>query len=396
MKTLYLHIGTPKTGTSALQSFLLSNSELLESRGACYRQMPWEYPRDASQRRNGHFLIGRVYDGSGNSDQEARNERIEEGMKTVMEWFRTCDTVILSDESLWNALFRKNHRGLLLYLRKFCTVNGISLKIIVYLRRQDEYVISWWKQKIQSGSRLAEWEIFMEHLPYQKLNLDYYAHLCDIADIVGKENVIVRRYEKGRWKEKHETIFSDFLGAIGMKDTDGYRVVQEYVNTSLEPNYAEIKRVMNQILPPGDTRPYSWQSSWLSDIAAKCSELPRVRRYRCDMMSAEERRQFLAVYEDGNRKVAREFLGEDGELFSQESEPLPKWEKNNPVQYDDTLLFVGCGMLSNKRDTIMLEKRVDRLEKNVERHEKEYHSQKEPQKTGMVLGTLRRKRKDAR
>ena len=72
MKTLYLHIGTPKTGTSALQSFLLSNSELLESRGACYRQMPWEYPRDASQRRNGHFLIGRVYDGSGNSDQEAR------------------------------------------------------------------------------------------------------------------------------------------------------------------------------------------------------------------------------------------------------------------------------------------------------------------------------------
>ena len=33
MKTLYLHIGTPKTGTSALQYFCAGNRKILEEKG---------------------------------------------------------------------------------------------------------------------------------------------------------------------------------------------------------------------------------------------------------------------------------------------------------------------------------------------------------------------------
>lgn len=36
MKTLYLHIGTPKTGTSAIQIFCKDNQETLKKQGYYY------------------------------------------------------------------------------------------------------------------------------------------------------------------------------------------------------------------------------------------------------------------------------------------------------------------------------------------------------------------------
>ena len=35
-KTLYLHIGLPKTGTTSIQNYLFENREALMQRGVCY------------------------------------------------------------------------------------------------------------------------------------------------------------------------------------------------------------------------------------------------------------------------------------------------------------------------------------------------------------------------
>ena len=43
MPTLYLHIGTPKTGTTALQNFLPANEEVLEQHGICYPDFGFRY-----------------------------------------------------------------------------------------------------------------------------------------------------------------------------------------------------------------------------------------------------------------------------------------------------------------------------------------------------------------
>lgn len=36
MKTLYLHIGTPKTGTTSIQEFMVCSREALQKHGICY------------------------------------------------------------------------------------------------------------------------------------------------------------------------------------------------------------------------------------------------------------------------------------------------------------------------------------------------------------------------
>lgn len=58
MATLYLHIGTPKTGTTAIQNFLPLNKSLLNEQGFCYPDFGYRY-YGVNRYRNGHFLVHR-------------------------------------------------------------------------------------------------------------------------------------------------------------------------------------------------------------------------------------------------------------------------------------------------------------------------------------------------
>ena len=378
MKTLYVHIGTPKTGTSALQDFLTNNAAVLGKYGFCYKLMPYRYTRDASIKRNGHFLVGKIYDEQRKVDKEARGRRIREGLEIVREWFQTVDSVILSDEGIWNTLATRTHGKILSLVKDFCDENGYALKIIVYLRSQDDYVVSWWGQRIRSGSKLREWDYFIDHLPPKKLVTDYYSQLCRIADDVGKENIIVRRYEKGSFRGSAHTIFSDFLDALGLEYTDEYQVVQEYVNTSLETNYAEIKRILNGLLPD-ENQPFGKMSRYFEEIAVHCSNLPGIEQYRSSMFSNESHAEFMGRYEEGNRKIVTEFMGEEGELFHPQPESdLPKWERQNPRQYDDLLLFIGEAFLRQRDETGRLEDEISTLKEELRKtsHELAVQSKK--------------------
>lgn len=43
MKTLYLHIGTPKTATTSIQSFCYQNREILEKQGFYYPMFDYHF-----------------------------------------------------------------------------------------------------------------------------------------------------------------------------------------------------------------------------------------------------------------------------------------------------------------------------------------------------------------
>lgn len=56
MKTLYIHIGTPKTGTTSIQNFCGLNREKLKEQGVLYPIMNYHYERK-SVNRNGPPLF---------------------------------------------------------------------------------------------------------------------------------------------------------------------------------------------------------------------------------------------------------------------------------------------------------------------------------------------------
>ena len=82
MRTLYVHIGTPKTATTSIQMFCVENQEILNEQGYSYPLLEFTYPHVAN-RRNGHFLVGWLYKLNGEEDVEKEQELWDKGLAMI-------------------------------------------------------------------------------------------------------------------------------------------------------------------------------------------------------------------------------------------------------------------------------------------------------------------------
>lgn len=343
-KRIYLHIGMPKTGSSSLQTFCRENQPVLEQHGYCYPLMPVSY-KSIPKIRNAHFLLGNAFRETGEIDETKEVEKREQAFSYLKEVCDRFANIILSDEGIWNSLTDKR-KNVLEDIKGFCDSNGIELKVIVYLRRQDGYLESYWKQKIRRRAATWRWKRLLRHTP-DYIALDYYKHLCNIAGRVGEDSLIVRRYGHGYFEGPDGTIFSDFLEAVGLELTEEYAPLSEQRNVSLNNNYAEIKRIMNSLLPE-EPKARAREGEWLEQIAVECCQSIKAP-YESSMFSAKEKRDFMERYQEGNERVAREFMGEEN-LFDEDVNSLPQWRQDNKRQYEDTLLFLGRALLEQRRE----------------------------------------------
>ena len=227
MKTLYLHIGTPKTATSSIQKFLAQNREVLESKGYVFPKSLHRY-LNVNSRRNGHFLVRKVEKAEGGRDHELEKQYLQEGYDLIAKEFQTYDHVILSDESVWFAS-SYSCKDLFTDLKKQADDNHYQVKIIVYLRRQDTFFLSRWnqavKQNVGYSSVLSCDEYIRKTLKKDGKILNYAHKLDQIADIFGADNLIVRRFEPTSWVDG--SIIHDFMEAIGIPVTESFKELDE-------------------------------------------------------------------------------------------------------------------------------------------------------------------------
>ncbi|MCR5101164.1 MAG: hypothetical protein K6B41_07390 [Butyrivibrio sp.] len=356
MKTLYLHVGTPKTGTTAVQTFLYDNKEILLKNNFIYEKMPYHYI-DASDRRNAHFLFKYIYNNDRSVNKEAFEKRLAEGYEIIKGWFEKVDNVFLTDEAAWNVLNTEG-RDFMPSVKSFADSVGAQVKVIIYVRRQDDYLESWYKQKIRDGLSQSTWEEVAGNIP-NAIALDYYKIIRLIANTIGSENIIVRRYDRNSFAGKDGTIFSDFMEVLGLDYTDEYKLPEGKTNTSLNNNYIEIKRLLNNLYDNSITVEKD-QNPYLGGIGSLCSELDN--QYDSSYFSEEERKEFLGRYKEGNDAIAKEFLGEEV-LFNDKTKNLPKWDPNNEYLLRDFVVFCGMALKNQKTEIDELKKEVNRLKK---------------------------------
>ena len=100
MKTVYFHIGTMKTATTALQEFLPYNADILAKHGFCYPLMSFGLPGKYVN-RNAHFSHYRSLEKSKEAKRKEEEYYWRTGFDLIKQMTRDFDNIILSDEILW-------------------------------------------------------------------------------------------------------------------------------------------------------------------------------------------------------------------------------------------------------------------------------------------------------
>ncbi|HJC32305.1 MAG TPA: hypothetical protein H9934_09270 [Candidatus Anaerobutyricum faecale] len=362
MKTLYLHIGTSKTGTTSLQHFCVENAEILERQNYSYPVFPHKF-KYVNIMRNGHFLAHRAYEEGEKRNFLEEEQYFRQGMDFVLDHFRKTDNIILSDEGIWSVVFKGDKPDLWEKIKKEADEHGYGVKIIVYLRRQDGLAESWWNQKVKAGKRLystVPWEEYSRNPAKPELN--YYGPLRNIEKVFGKENMTVRRFGKKYFK--NGSLFEDFMDALGIKYDGRFVVSEGQRNISLLGNAHEIKRVLNSLPDLSDRN-----NTFFRKIVVGMSE-QRPDLKSETMFSAEEALEFMEKYREDNRKVMREYFGKDEDLFDMDFSKNKKWVPDHTEMEKDIILFMGNAIVELRKENRELKKDMDVMEKELSEQRK--------------------------
>lgn len=366
MATIYLHIGTPKTGTTALQNFLASNTEILEKNDICYADLGYRYP-GVGIHRNGHFLVTTNYrneDGERILDLEQKDYK--EGLEKVAELAKSYSKIILSDEGIWKQSL-EDRENFWPTLKKDLDEKDLDIKIIVYFRRQDLWVQSHWAQKVKEGS-VYNFDEYLESPLCREYPLDYYKYMNMLSDVFGKEALIIRVYEKGQYKGAEHTIQSDFLDIFGLKMTDDFVLEKAIYNTSLEGNYLEIKRLLNAV-------PEFWSNQHILIRTIKSIQDKKLFEHNFKKMTffkPGKQEEFLDKFAVSNSGIARDYLGrEDGILFYDKIKELPERKIEDGELLRDTIFIYAKMIDIMDQRTSELEEQNKNLKKELRELKKE-------------------------
>jgi hypothetical protein len=237
---LIVHIGTHKTGTTALQQFLHANRERLPAHGFHYAT-----PRRGIQDAN--LVANKLNVGKSSFVHAFLAEHVKVARR------RRAHTILVSSENFYamsvldsmqrrqvcaNAVEREQAR--IEALRSLIPEDIATAQIVCYFRRPDRYAESLYSQHVKRGVIFDG--TFDEFLPIIKPALLYNTAMRLWSDVFGEENCIARQYES-----VGTDIVSDFLPNVMNIDAFGsFTRSQNHANERVGRDLLEFKRLRNK------------------------------------------------------------------------------------------------------------------------------------------------------
>jgi hypothetical protein len=236
---LILHIGTHKTGTTALQQFLYANREPLVGRGFHYATPPHLQEANlianalnAGKRRVVHEFLTKHIECATRSGAHTILASAENfyamGVLEAMQRREACANAIERDHALIETLHSLMPEGI-----------DVS-EIVCYFRRPDRYAESLYSQHVKRGIIFDG--TFEEFLPIIRPALFYDKHMRAWSDAFEESNCTVRLYEPVR-----ADIVSDFVrDVMGIDDIGQFSRTHNQGNERVSRDVLEFKRLRNK------------------------------------------------------------------------------------------------------------------------------------------------------
>ncbi len=315
-----LHIGLPKTGTTSLQRFFIENKKILNECGIDYPAFTQQFA--VPTLRNGSFLFKYLKAIVNNEDPYSSVKDLESNINIFKEALMSQKRVLVSDENLsmggawWPKFVGNSPLYWQALTRFFDDVESHKITIVIYLRRQDYWAVSRWKEIVKNGidKSFKDWC----NLNSSKLSMDYSKIITEIKESFGSSvNIVVRRYDRKAFIERD--IFHDFCAAVNIPWSSSYIVPKKEENMSLTFDVTEAIRSLGTI--PYES--YEYQRIILP-LACKLSQ-ENPDPLDMSLMTENESRSFMKAYNTGNQQISDAYL--DGKpLFSTDFTVRSVWK----------------------------------------------------------------------
>ncbi|HEY3638166.1 MAG TPA: hypothetical protein VGK90_08425 [Rhizomicrobium sp.] len=292
---LVVHVGTPKSGTKALQGYLLRNSEALLDQGVRYIE--------AGREKRGHRI--------------AHNElaRAIKGNADIAMWDRLRDELAESDSRV-NVMSAEGFWFCDPALLKKQLPRVKNVRIVVYLRRQDKYLQSLYMQTVSAGKEhsFAEWR---ENVGDRG---NYLETVDAWAEEFGSKSIIVRPYERNGVVDT----VADFNAVIGA--TPLQTVQHLRTNPSPRRELLHFVRALNDLKLNVD------QQRLFNELIHKDTAYMR----SCDLLTYEESAALLEGYKEENQLLIEKYYHDTSAPLFPELVPFgfsDRWDMDSEQYY---------------------------------------------------------------
>lgn len=302
---LVLHIGSGKTGTSTVQGFLHRNRRRLVRRAGLL------FPSSPGRRR--HIRLGLSvtddvsvvetigYHRQGVASPQELRDRFRHELEAEIAEVAP-DRVLLSDEALFGCT-----QDAMTRLSDYAASITDRVRLVCYLRRQDDHLISRYQQVVKTGEtqRLTERTARGDFTS----TYDYADRLRAWRSRMHPDRMVVRAFEREQFVDG--SLLADFLDAAGIGlSEDDLRPVDSR-NESLDADCVEFLRLLNLYLRDLGTPRHTISHQRIVRRLAPHSDGPVLTLPDADLD------QFMSRWEEGNAWVAQHLLERpDGALFT--------------------------------------------------------------------------------
>lgn len=322
MSRAIFHIGTEKTGTTALQTYFATKRDALTQHGFRYSSAAGKrnhlklYLYASQGKGAAKNMIGRL---KGNTDAEAfEREFVTDFEKEVSE--HRDKVFVLSNEHCRGRLNRDQIARLHGFLSRFFD----EIDIIVYIRRQDELAVSRYSTMIKAG---MTHELTFGDAGELDYFFDYSKFLTRWGSVFGADRIKVRRFEKGALEG--DSVITDFCRITGIPELAHK---DRRANQSLLPSHQEFLRQMNmRLLHQGHDAEATVRLRLLRMVLIKLGS------GRGQMPSRAEAEAFYRSYAQSNEKVRKRFFPERTTLFDEDFSAYPVEPAGSALDLDTAL-----------------------------------------------------------